>query len=80
VADWTRSIPRDKRWGGCLQCVHFRRNDTCIAYPEQIPIVIASGEVDHLIVRPGQVGDTVFEPREQAAVAGSAAAARPDPV
>jgi hypothetical protein len=34
-----------------------------VAYPTQIPIPIASGEVDHLVVRPGQVGDTVFEPR-----------------
>jgi len=36
---------------------------TCAAYPLRIPIVIASGEMDHLVVRPGQVGDTVFEPR-----------------
>lgn len=63
MADWIRSIPMDRRWGGCLRCVHFRRDDTCIAYPRQIPIPIASGEVDHLVVRPGQVGDTVFEPR-----------------
>ena len=34
---------------------------TCAAYPERIPISIASGEVDHLVVRPGQVGDIVFE-------------------
>jgi hypothetical protein len=53
----------DRRWGGYLKCVHVRRDDTCIAYPRQIPIPIASGEVDHLVVRPGQVGDTVFEPR-----------------
>ena len=34
---------------------------TCAAYPDGIPITIASGEVDHLVVRPGQVGDTIFE-------------------
>ena len=63
MADWIRSIPRDQRWGGCRRCIHFRRDGTCAAYPAQIPIPIASGEVDHLVVRPGQVGDTVFEPR-----------------
>jgi hypothetical protein len=36
---------------------------SCAAYPTRIPIIIASGDVDHLVVRPGQVGDTVFEPR-----------------
>ena len=42
--------------------MHFRKDITCIAYPDRIPIMIASGEVDHLVVRPGQVGETVFEP------------------
>jgi hypothetical protein len=36
---------------------------SCAAYSQRIPLVIASGEVDHLVMRPGQVGDTVFEPR-----------------
>ena len=48
----------------------FVQDITCIAYPEQIPIVIAPGAVDHLVLRPGQMGDTVFEPlpsREPAA-------------
>jgi hypothetical protein len=35
---------------------------SCVAFPDRIPIVIASGEVDHLVVRPGQIGDTVFAP------------------
>jgi hypothetical protein len=35
---------------------------TCEAYPERIPIQIASGEVDHLVIRPGQVGEIVFAP------------------
>jgi hypothetical protein len=59
--DWQRSTPRTERWGGCRVCKHFRPDMTCAAYPQRIPIVIASGEVDHLVVRPGQVGDTVFE-------------------
>jgi hypothetical protein len=63
--NWQRSLPRTERWGGCRVCKHFRPDMTCAAYPRRIPIVIASGEVDHLIVRPGQVGDTVFEVVEQ---------------
>jgi hypothetical protein len=63
VADWNHTIPKDQDWGGCRKCVHFRKDFTCPAFPERIPIQIASGEIDHLVVRPGQVGDTVFEPR-----------------
>lgn len=33
-----------------------------MAYPDGIPFPIASGQVDHLVPRPGQVGDTVFTP------------------
>ena len=64
---WERSIPRDQRWGGCRACAHFKPDMTCGAYAERIPIVIASGEVDHLVHRPGQVGDSVFEPRPSSA-------------
>lgn len=63
MADWKRSIPRNELWGGCGACVHFRPDFTCIAFPQRIPIQIASGEIDHLVVRPGQVGTTVFEPK-----------------
>jgi hypothetical protein len=35
---------------------------------------IASGDVDHLIVRPGQVGQTVFEPQARALVLDAASA------
>lgn len=63
MANWARSISENQRWGGCLACVHYRRDGTCVAYPHQIPIMIASGEIDHLVVRPGQVGNTVFEPK-----------------
>jgi hypothetical protein len=62
VPNWERSVPRGQPWGNCRVCQHLRRDMSCIAFPERIPIVIASGEVDHLVVRPGQVGDTVFEP------------------
>ena len=30
----------------------------------RIPIAIASGDIDHLVVRPGQIGRCVFEPTE----------------
>ncbi len=62
--NWQRSVPRDERWGGCRLCKHFRPDFTCAAYPDRIPIIIASGEVDHLVVRPYQVGNTVFELNE----------------
>ncbi len=62
MANWKRSIPGGQDWGGCRWCVHFRPDMTCVAYPHRIPLQIASGEVDHLVVRPGQVDDVVFEP------------------
>ncbi len=55
-----RSIPRAQAWGGCRLCRHFRPDFTCAAFPQGIPIAIASGEVDHLVPRPGQVGDVLF--------------------
>ena len=78
MADWVRFIPEDEDWGGCRLCVHDRRDGTCVAFPEQIPIVIASGDVDHLVVRPGQVGDTVFEPRPDRRRPAAVPAGRPD--
>ena len=60
MADWKRSENAD-RWYGCFNCGHFRGN-RCVAYPERIPFLIASGQVDHSVPRPGQVGDTVFVP------------------
>ena len=55
---------------------------TCPAYPDRIPLVIVAGEIDHLVVRPGQVGDTVFEPkpdRRREPVAAPAASATAPP-
>ena len=51
-------VPRD--YPGCLGCGHYRAA-RCVAYPKRIPLRILSGEVHHLVPRPGQVGDTVFE-------------------
>ena len=62
--DWDRSVPDDQNWGGCRACRHFRLDMTCAAYPARIPLIIADGQVDHLVVRPGQVGDTVFAVNE----------------
>jgi hypothetical protein len=50
-----------EQWGGCRLCVHWR-GGRCAAYPERIPLPILSGQVDHLVKRPGQVGDVVFAP------------------
>lgn len=58
---WKRSVPREQPWGGCRVCQHFRPGWTCTAFPDRIPLVIASGEVDHRVVRPGQVGNDVWE-------------------
>ncbi len=59
MANWEPSADIDN-WPGCLGCVHYQRM-RCVAYPERIPFPIASGQVDHLVPRPGQVGDTVFQ-------------------
>lgn len=58
MADWERSEGFEM-WYGCRNCGHFRGN-RCVAYPNGIPFLIASGQVDHFVPRPGQVGDTVF--------------------
>jgi hypothetical protein len=34
----------------------------CVAYSDRVPFDIASGAVDDMAARPGQVGDTVYEP------------------
>ena len=62
MPDWEPS-EQFEEWQGCLGCAHYRRM-RCIAYPDRIPLPIASGEVDHMVPRPGQVGDTIFEPMD----------------
>ena len=56
--------PNADDYPGCLGCAHLRhgRRAHCAAYPDGLPFAIVSGQVDHLVPRPGQVGDTVFEP------------------
>ena len=60
--NWERSEHYEE-WGGCLGCAHYLRG-RCVAYPNSIPLPIVSGEVDHMVPRPGQVGETVYEPMD----------------
>ena len=60
--NWERS-DRFEEWQGCRGCAHYQRA-RCIAYPDGIPLLLLSGEVDHMIPRPGQDGDSVFEPMD----------------
>jgi hypothetical protein len=60
--NWQPSERFDE-WQGCLGCARFRRGK-CLAYPKGIPLPLISGEVDHLVQRPGQVGETLFEPMD----------------
>jgi hypothetical protein len=60
--NWEPSAKFDE-WQGCLGCGHYRYS-RCAAYPNGIPIQIISGEVDHMVSRPGQVGAIVFEPMD----------------
>jgi hypothetical protein len=41
-------------------CVHYQGQGRCTAFPTRIPLLIFAGDVDHMIVRPGQTGDDVF--------------------
>ena len=50
-------------WEGCIGCAHWRAA-RCVAYPTHIPLIILDGQVDHMVPRPGQVGETVFEPMD----------------
>jgi len=61
TANWESAADLDE-YPGCLGCAHLRRGGRahCVAYPDGIPFGIASGQVDHLVPRPGQVGDVVF--------------------
>ena len=62
MADWEPSERYDE-WQGCIGCARYRRG-RCDAYPDSIPLNILSGEVDHMVPRPGQVGTIVFEPMD----------------
>ena len=60
--DWEPSGRYDE-WPTCRSCAHWQGN-RCIAYPKAIPFRIVSGQTDHMVPRPGQVGETVFEPMD----------------
>ena len=60
--NWEPSERFDE-WPGCRACTHWA-GGRCVAFPERIPFPIIAGLVDHMVPRPGQVGDTVFEPMD----------------
>ena len=60
--DWEPS-DRFGEWPTCRGCAHWWGNH-CVAYPQRIPFMIVSGQTDHMVPRPGQVGETVFEPMD----------------
>ena len=62
---------RYDEWPGCVKCRHLnRRTCRCAADPDRIPLPIASGEVDHMVPRPGDHG-IEFKPIEEPAQAAS---------
>ena len=58
-ADWEPS-PLYASWPGCRKCRHFRGTHFAV-YPVRIPLPIVSGQVDHMVPRPGDHG-ILFEP------------------
>ncbi len=75
--NWERTVPRGQSWGSCADCMHLGPQMTCSAFPDRIPLAIVSGEVDHLVVRPGQVGDTIFERKPSRRRVSAGVVARP---
>lgn len=59
--NWEPSERADE-FDGCRLCVHYRGEGVCAAFPTRIPLPIFAGDVDHMVPRPGQVGNTIFEP------------------
>ena len=51
----------------CWGCKHFyqAKPGTCEAFPDGIPHVIVSNEIDHFTVLEGQLNDLVYERKEQ---------------
>ena len=58
--NWEPSAQADE-FGGCHACVHYQRGGRCTAFPKRIPLPIFAGDIDHMVVRPGQVGSDIFE-------------------
>lgn len=49
----------------CFKCKHFDRiNGGCAAFGDDIPDIITSGEIDHLVPLPEQNNIIVFQPIE----------------
>jgi hypothetical protein len=58
---WEPSADADE-FGGCRLCLHYQGEGRCSAFPKRIPLPIFAGDIDHMIVRPGQIGTFVYEP------------------
>lgn len=58
MSDLTREqLERLWRNQGCGACVYFRvKTTSCQAFPDRIPIDVASGQVSHLDPLPGDHG------------------------
>lgn len=59
-----------EEWAGsmmCLFCEHWHEDGTitCEAFPEGIPHVIISNEIDHFTVLKGQSNNLVYEPKKK---------------
>jgi hypothetical protein len=52
---------RAEEFGGCRLCLHYLGQGRCSAFPTRIPLPIFAGDIDHMVVRPGQIGDATFE-------------------
>jgi hypothetical protein len=50
---------------GCRHCKHYTRDGKCPAFPRRIPLVVAGGMREHTVIFEGQVGDYVYEPRDE---------------
>jgi hypothetical protein len=58
---WDPSARADE-FGGCRLCLHYQGQGRCTAFRRHIPLPIFAGDIDHMVVRPGQIGDDIFEP------------------
>jgi hypothetical protein len=47
---------------GCRGCRHYLVELTCSAFPEGIPLVIISGQIQHTEILPKQGNTIVYEP------------------
>lgn len=52
--------PNADEFGGCRLCLHYQGKGRCTAFPTRIPLPIFAGDLDHMMVRPGQVGTDIY--------------------